>query len=253
MHREYICSVLLVIVLLVDLAPAESDRKNEHVGQSTDVILWLRAMADITIDQADCGKEWKQQYDCHQATPFSFLCGDLSSVEFLKRCKISHHSKKLDKNRESYTVKYYDPKTNLEVRWEGIVYRDFQTVEWTLYFKNTGSGNTPILSDIKPVVLKMVRKGEYLLHGNMGDSCSAISFQPITKSLDPNSTYTVASRGGRPSSFAFPYFNVECEGEGFIVVVSWPGQWKAEFTRDGRDELVVTGGQELTHFTLYPG
>ena len=86
MHRKCICLVLLVIVLLVDSASAESDGKNEHIGQLTleteeyvpqliDVILWLRAMADITIDQADYEKEWKQQSDYHQATPFSFLRG----------------------------------------------------------------------------------------------------------------------------------------------------------------------------------
>ena len=264
MHRKYICFVLLVIVLLVGSASAEYDGKNEHVSQFTsereeftpqpiNAILWLRAMVNITIDQADYGKEWKQQYDYHQATPFSFLYGDLSSVELLKRCKISPHSKKLDKNRELCTVKYYDPKTKLELRWEGIVYRDFPTVEWTLYFSNTGSENTPILSDINPLALKMVRQGQYLLRGNMGDTRSPTSFQPITKILAPDTEYTTAPKGGRPTSFAFPYFNVECEGEGFIAVLSWPGQWKAQFDRDGGNELEVTAGQELTQFTLYPG
>jgi len=215
MHRKYICFVLLVIVLLVGSASAEYDGKNEHVSQFTsereeftpqpiNAILWLRAMVNITIDQADYGKEWKQQYDYHQATPFSFLYGDLSSVELLKRCKISPHSKKLDKNRELCTVKYYDPKTKLELRWEGIVYRDFPTVEWTLYFSNTGSENTPILSDINPLALKIVRQGEYLLRGNMGDTRSPTSFQPITKILAPNTKYTQPLRAVVRPVLRFP-------------------------------------------------
>jgi hypothetical protein len=76
-------------MLLVNPASAESDGKNEHLSQFTsereefaaqpiNAILWLRAMANITIGQADYGKEWKQQYDYHQGTPFSFRYGDVS-------------------------------------------------------------------------------------------------------------------------------------------------------------------------------
>jgi len=86
MYRKYACFVLSIIVLLVDPASAESAGTNEHISQFSleieeyapqpiNAILWLRAMANITIDQADYGKEWKQQYDYHQATPFSFLYG----------------------------------------------------------------------------------------------------------------------------------------------------------------------------------
>jgi alpha-galactosidase len=37
------------------------------------------------------------------------------------------------------------------------------------------------------------------------------------------------------------------------MAVGWPGQWAAEFARDGGKELHVTAGQELTHFKLLPG
>jgi len=51
----------------------------------------------------------------------------------------------------------------------------------------------------------------------------------------------------------FPYYNVEWSGRGMIVVVGWPGQWAAQFTRDEGIGLQVTAGQERTHFTLRPG
>jgi alpha-galactosidase len=38
-----------------------------------------------------------------------------------------------------------------------------------------------------------------------------------------------------------------------IVVVGWPGQWVAEFARDGNDGLHVSAGQETTQFSLHPG
>ena len=44
---------------------------------------------------------------------------------------------------------YTDPDTGLQVRWEGVEYPQFKTVEWTLYFKNTGRPDTPILADIQ--------------------------------------------------------------------------------------------------------
>ena len=38
-----------------------------------------------------------------------------------------------------------------------------------------------------------------------------------------------------------------------IVVVGWPGQWAATFTRDKENRLRIRAGQELTHFKLLPG
>jgi hypothetical protein len=35
------------------------------------------------------------------------------------------------------------------VRCVAVDYRDFPTAEWTLYFKNTGSNDSEILSDIQ--------------------------------------------------------------------------------------------------------
>ena len=40
---------------------------------------------------------------------------------------------------------------------------------------------------------------------------------------------------------------------GLIAALGWPGQWAAEFARDGGELLRMRGGQELTHFTLHPG
>jgi alpha-galactosidase len=55
----------------------------------------------------------------------------------------------LDAQRQECTVICTDPATGLEVRCVAITYRDFPTVEWTVYFKNTGSTDTPILWDIR--------------------------------------------------------------------------------------------------------
>ena len=125
-----------------------------------------------------------------------------------------------------------------------------------VHFKNTGASDTPILSDIQargPCAWRAAARAS---------SCSTImratiarpnSYEPRQLTLEPKSEHRFAPAGGRPTSVGFPYFNLEWPGEGLIVVIGWPGQWAAQFTRDAGDGLRVRGGQELTRFKLHPG
>lgn len=61
--------------------------------------------------------------------PFSFKCGDQPSSTFLSTWPVSRTATNLDDFRTQRTLVYADPKTGLEVRCEGIEYRDFPTVE----------------------------------------------------------------------------------------------------------------------------
>jgi len=137
----------------------------------------------------------------------------------------------------------------------GIEYLDFPTVEWTLYFKNTGAADSPILSEIQAVDTRFERNdgGEFVLHHHTGDLCTPDSYEPHAEPLPPKSEKRIANTGGRPTQTAFPYFNVEAPGEGILCAVSWAGQWAAQFTRDEANGLEIRAGQELTHFTLHPG
>ena len=58
--------------------------------------------------------------------------------QLLPTWKVERTSKKLDERRTQRTIVYTDPKTGLVVRCVAIEYHDFPTVEWTLYFKNSG-------------------------------------------------------------------------------------------------------------------
>ena len=140
------------------------------------------------------------------------------------------------------------------VRCVAVEYRDFPTVEWTLYFKNTSDKDTPILSDIQAidVVLRRGPAGEFTLHRTVGDGVGDI-YRPDPIVLGPGQQKKLAPFGGRPSSNEFPYFNVESPAGGMIVAIGWPGQWAASFTRDAGDGLRIAAGQELTHFKLLPG
>jgi alpha-galactosidase len=189
------------------------------------------------------------------ALPFSFSYDGKSSADFLGRWHASRRSVPLDQYREQQTLTYIDPATHLEVRCVMLRYKDYPTVEWTLYFKNTGNSPSPILEDIQALdtILKRDAQHEFQLHYSKGSSAKVTDFQPLENSLTPKSDTSFSPVGGRASDGAFPYFNLEWSGGGAILAVGWPGQWATRFTRDPDQGLRIRAGQELTHFKLLPG
>jgi alpha-galactosidase len=189
------------------------------------------------------------------APPFSFVYGGQPSAVLLKSWDVKRESHRLDHQRTRRTVTYTDPKTALEVRCVAIEYHDFPTVEWTLYFENRGTTDSHSLSDIQAIDTQFRRgkDGEFTLHHNTGSPAGPNDYQPHTRPLRPNATGRITTSGGRPTNSNMPYFNVAWPGRGVIVVLGWPGQWAAEFRRDGGADLRVRGGQELTRFKLQPG
>lgn len=187
--------------------------------------------------------------------PFSFRYDGRDSDEFLGKWRTTETTRKLDANRTQYTRTYTDSKTGLQMKLVLVRYSDYPTIEWTIYFANTGKSDTPILSCILPLDTRLTRgrAGEFTLHRIKGDNCTPDSYQPLDEVLGPGSSRRFAPAGGRPTSVEFPYFNIEQPGGGVIAVVSWAGQWSADFIRDNSIGLRIAAGQELTHLRLHPG
>ena len=228
-----LCLMLSFRLLAVTVAPAEMGVAGQWVATHFEVVTEGKA----------------------SAVPFSFLFGGRPSADLLKEWKFERGTKDLDERRTEHTLTWNDPGTGLSVRCVAIEYRDFPTVEWTLYFKNTGSADTPILEDIQALDTRVVRgeKGEFILHHNVGSPAAPNDYEPLVTTLKPKVTKRLAAAGGRPTNTDLSYFNLEWSGEGLIVVVGWPGQWAAQFTRDKTNGLQLRAGQELTHFKLHPG
>jgi alpha-galactosidase len=188
-------------------------------------------------------------------TPFSFVYGGKPSRDLLPGWERAESAEALDAQRMRRTTTWRDPATGLEVRCERIEYAAFPTVEWTVYFRNTGAEATPILEDIQALdtVLQRGDSGEFLLHHALGSACLATDYQPLETPLPPGASLRLAPEGGRGSNGVWPYFSLDWGGQGLIVVIGWPGQWTATFARDGERGLHVRAGQELTHFKLLPG
>lgn len=186
--------------------------------------------------------------------PFSFRYDGQPASELIKRWGLERTVRKLGDQRTEYTLKYTDRSTGLVVRCVAVAYQDFPTVEWTLYFKNTGTQATPILEDIKAVDTRLERngEGEFVLHHSKGAPATASDYQPLQTVLGPKAEQRLGAAGGRPTNRDMPYFNVAWPGQGVIFAIGWPGQWAARLMRDEGTGLSLQAGQELTHFRLLP-
>ncbi|HEY3324299.1 MAG TPA: LamG-like jellyroll fold domain-containing protein [Planctomycetota bacterium] len=209
----------------------------------------------VSPDELKQNTDWVQQNLLGANAPFSFIYGAKPSSALLSAWEKSLQSNKLDAQRTEHVLTYTDKASGLSIRCRAIEYHDFPTVEWTLYFKNTGAADSPIIENIQALDLKLNRTAaeEFLLHYHTGDNCSAKSYEPHVTKLDPNFNKRFAPAGGRGTNGAYPYYNIEYDDGGVIAVIGWPGQWSSNFQRDGASGLRITGGQELTRFKLLPG
>jgi alpha-galactosidase len=187
--------------------------------------------------------------------PFAFTYDGKPSAEFLKAWKVEGRTRALGGAKTERTVTYADPATGLVIACRAILYGDIPALEWTLYFKNAGEKDTPIIADIRAIDAGFMRpaEGEFTLHYNKGDTCAADSFEPLTEALGPGAAKRFASAGGRPTNLQYPFWNIAMPAGGFMVVIGWPGQWSASLERDADRTLRIRAGQELTRFKLHPG
>ena len=217
--------------------------------------------ATISADEMATAQAWWAKYLGTESArvPFSFRYGDQSAASLLPAWTKTSRSEQLSAGRERHTSTWKDPKTGLEVRSVAVRYGDFPVVEWTVYLRNAGAVNTPILADIQAIDVEFQRragKAEFVLNGNKGDFETADGYEPFRRELNAKAEQKFSPRNSGKSCdgpLGWPYFNLQMPGEGVILAVGWPGQWAGSFTRDAGTGLTVRAGQEKTHLYLKPG
>lgn len=245
---------------------------NVDLAGGTELLLSVAETADgIACDQADWadlkvvladGRElWLGDLPLREVqpltadVPFSFSYGGLPAAQLLAGWPSERSARELDADRTERTWTATDPKTGLQVRCVAIEYRRFPTVEWTVYFKNTGATDTPILADVQALDVALGRPtgGEFLLRHHVGSPADGNDYGPLETRLAAGTSKRLGGRGGRPTNADWSYFNLDQAGQGVIVAVGWPGQWAAQLSVQSDRTLRLQAGQELTHFKLHPG
>ena len=247
-------------VLLKGAREFEIRVKDGGDGRSWDQALWAGAVVKIqdgtslALQALPLGETLGKRLSLTEP-PFSFYYDGKPSTELFGRWQVKRDTQKLDAQRTEHKLVYTDSASGLQVRCVLIEYQDFPTVEWTVYFKNAGPNDTPIIEKIQALDVELSRssEGEFLLHHNIGSPANGNDYGPLETRLGPGATKRLAGAGGRPTNADWSYFNLKWSGEGIIVAVGWPGQWAAEFVRDSARGLQLRAGQELTRFKLLPG
>ena len=207
--------------------------------------------------EADFHVRWVQQAlsEAPAALPFSFLYGGRHSSELIGKWKrsVTEESVNADKLRRTLTLT--DPETGLEVRAVAAVYVDTPSVEWTLYFTNKGRKDTPILEQIKAVdaTVKLGASSGVRLLRLVGSPCRIDDWLPLEDALRPGEQIDFATSGGRSSSSASPFFNLQWPGGGVITAIGWSGQWAAKIECTKNGDLNLSAGMQTAHLKLHPG
>jgi alpha-galactosidase len=223
----------------------------------------------ISLDEVKKKEDFIKKYIQNMDESFiTFKYNGTQSSVFLKSWTLKKEQRRLDASRNEYTLKWTDPKSALELKCVAVDYIAYPTVEWTLYFNNTGKSDTPILEKINALDISITRPEEkavdyrydksgateFVLNHNTGDLCREYSFEPHKTRLEPNRSMHFAPIGGRSSNGTMPYFNLQWGAdEGLIYSIGWPGQWSSDVQRDEKLNCHITAGQETTYFKLLPG
>jgi alpha-galactosidase len=214
-------------------------------------------LQEVSADELRTKAQWVRGHlvDSQPRLPFSFTYAGRSSGELLKSWPSSLTSTRLDADRTQHVLAWADGSSGVEVRCVAVDYADFPAVEWTVYLRNAGKEDTPILESLQGIDVTIERgpEREFVLHHWKGDTSAADLYQPLEQALNPGEVVRFAPVGGRGSNGAFPYYNLVTTGGGMILAVGWPGQWAASFARDAGRGVRLTAGQELTHLSLKPG
>lgn len=187
--------------------------------------------------------------------PFSFQYGGKPVSELIGGWQRSIDSRD-DADALRHTVAWTDAATGLRVTAAVTQWKQYPAVEWVLYFKNQGAGDTPVVADIQALDLPLgtaVTKRPVVLHHLVGDVCGERSFLPLDTEVEAGKAITLAPGGGRPSNGAFPFFNVQYGDQGLITAIGWSGQWNATLARAASGVSQLRAGMEKTHLVLHPG
>lgn len=219
---------------------------------------WAARPSSAELDRSRAWSRERFGDDGNPPSPeplFSFNYGGRPFSQSVRTWKVERSSSRLDGARIQRTVTYTDPVTALVVTCRAVEFQDYPVVEWVAFLKNTGTADTPIISDFQAIdaVFAWSSGGAFTLHSIKGDSCTPDSYQPYAQAMPRGFTKRMAPGGGRPTNGQFPFWNIATPGGGVVVVVGWPGQWAAQFDRNDDRSVRLRAGQERTHFALHPG
>ncbi|HOE11968.1 MAG TPA: alpha-galactosidase [bacterium] len=247
----------------VDMNEIPSAPPQDSIMAGPREIAQIQDWADLVFGTADGKKMWPDnRMDSllgAGSLPFSFVYGGKLSRDLMGTW--AYESRTVEEadwiRRE---VSWTDPDTKIQVQATVRSFRRYPATDWVIRFRNTGSGNSPILEDIQALDMPLRTKGNQTVtvRRNYGDVFDERSFSFFTTGLNNGDSVHIAPHGGRSSNGAFPFFEVQYGDhptgtENLIVAVGWSGQWAADVICTATGSVRLRAGMERTRFYLQPG
>ncbi len=201
----------------------------------------------------DVDKFIKSQFTKGHVPPFSFRYGDKSSETFITKWSYSFvQQPSAQQGQKQYLVTYKDPATGLAVECTINGYSDYGAVDWVLRFRNTGGANTSQITDVNTgnIAFAYPQSGPFQLHYSSGSSASRTDFAPHVLKMTSGYIHHMRPHGGRSSSRAFPFFNIESPAKaGVLAAIGWTGTWQSDVRCVSDNTVSLQAGIE--HFNAY--
>ena len=143
-------------------------------------------------------------------------------------------------------------KSGVTLRVMGKFYEAHATMEYTVYLKNTGTENSPVISDFYALTsVKDLIFEDPAVFCSSGSHDSAADFT-LYRVKNPEKAHVFTGTNGRPSDEYMPYFNVCGKDAGVVLGIGWSGQWKATLACKG-DKTQFDVCQQTLKGYLLPG
>ncbi|MGN0202399.1 MAG: glycoside hydrolase family 36 protein [Candidatus Cryptobacteroides sp.] len=233
------CISLLAVSMLLALLPCSAPAR-AVVGMSGDkvgITSWIEA-----------------RFSKGDSVPFSFKLDGVPSSEFLGTWKRERRvTVPDDPSAVSRSYIWSSERKGLAVICDVTGYPESNVVEWVLHFRNISGKDSGRISDVKTADFRMdfPSAGPLSLHYAEGNKISRADYSPRTLDFREGESVRFEPSGGRSSSEAFPFYNIEsrASGQGVMMSIGWTGTWFSSFRQAGRKALDVEAG--MVNLDLY--
>ena len=134
-------------------------------------------------------------------------------------------------------------KSALVATVEATIYEKHATCDWTVFIKNTGSENSPKISDFLAADCSLPTGKNTDVYFSKGSNPANDDFELLTAPVSLTQM-KFSANGGRTESF-LPYFNLIGDDCGVVLATGWSGQWFTSLQQKGEGVKIKVKQEKL--------
>jgi alpha-galactosidase len=235
---------------------------------------WLNSLCGSKTNETE-GQPERHPLD----VPFSFICGNRSSRDWITRENAVCETGEWQDGRRVHLLRWSERESPLSVTMELTEFAEFPAMEWVVRLRCEGAAETEPIRDFKALDTswKCAKDGEMPeLRRAYGSDGRYDDFQLVRDELRQsmwdagrtirmdsatNTAFRKARNGspqwvmndGRTSATWLPFFNLCTGDDGLFVALGWSGRWFAEFAHAGKGLTTLSAGMEHLDLRLRSG